>query len=239
MRWKFILAVALLATATCFAGDTHTKVSAQSWLVSDEDGKTVIGDNIHEVRSIASITKLMTVMAVIDYGQDLKERIGKYTREQLIQLALVKSDNKAASTLCDNMPGGRMECIAYMNDKAKYIGMTNTKFVEPTGLSPMNISTAIDLTKLVNEASTYEEIVRASNTSRYSFKYNKKWVSVNNTNPLVGKNYKIVVSKTGTTNAAGQCLVMMVDTDKGKRVFVMLGIKKGRRASEAKNIVSI
>lgn len=234
MRWKFFVVAAFLAATSCFGG-----VSAQSWLVTTEDSSVHIGENTEVVRSIASITKLMTVIAVLDHYQDPKEKIGKYTREQLIQLTLIKSDNKAAALLCDNIPGGRFECIRYMNEKAGYIGMTNSKFVEPTGLSPMNISTARDLVKLVVESSKYEEIVKASNTQRYSFKQNKKWVSVNNTNPLVGKNFNFLVSKTGTTNAAGQCLVMMIDTDKGKRVFVMLGIKKGRRALEAKNIVSI
>ena len=242
MRWVILFLVAVLATTNCYAKNKHTKpqqkATVQSWLVSNEDGSVVIGDNINEQRSIASITKLMTVMAVLDHGQDLKEKIGKFTREQLIQLAIIKSDNKAAATLCNNIPGGRVECVRYMNDKAKYLGMENTRFVEPTGLSPMNISTALDLIKMVQEASTYPEIIQGSNTARYTFQQNKKWVSVNNTNPLVGKNFRIVVSKTGTTNAAGQCLVMMVDSDKGRRVLVLLGVKNRSRADVAKDLVT-
>ena len=238
MLWKSVLISLCLLAGNVTAKEHHVKVDAKSWLITNEDGTHVDGKNVNEIRSIASITKLMTVMAVIDHGQSLDEKIGKYTRNQLIQLALVKSDNKAAEVLCDNIPGGRSECIKYMNDKAKYIGMESTKFIEPTGLSPMNISTAVDLVKLVQEASTYDEIVRASNTPNLKFKYNKKWVSANNTNPLVGK-FKFLVSKTGTTNAAGQCLVMMVDTDKGKRSFIMLGVKRGHRVDEAKNIINL
>jgi len=232
---KALILSALLFVSNAFA----VNVTAQSWLETDDQGNLIEGYNITEVRSIASITKLMTVMAVIDNNQNMQEKLGKYTREQHIQLALVKSDNNSAKVLCDNFPGGRLECIRYMNDKANYLGMLRTKFVEPTGLSPMNISTALDLLRLVFESSHYPEIVKASQTAILNIQTGKKTQSFNNTNPIVGKRHNFIVSKTGTTNAAGGCIVMMMDTDKGRRVVIVLGSKNGKvRIPEAEYIVS-
>ena len=223
----------LLFVSNAFA----VNVTAQSWLETDDKGNLIEGYNITEVRSIASITKLMTVMAVIDNNQNMQEKIGKYTREQHIQLALVKSDNNSAKVLCDNFPGGRFECVRYMNEKANYLGMLRTKFVEPTGLSPMNISTALDLLRLVFESSHYPDIVKASQTAILNIQTGKKTQSFNNTNPIVGKRHNFIVSKTGTTNAAGGCIVMMVDTDKGRRIVIVLGSKNGKvRIPEAEFI---
>ena len=227
-----VLILALLAS-NAFAFN----ITAQSWLETDDQGNLIEGSNITEVRSIASITKLMTVMAVLDLKQDLQEKIGKFTRGQLVQLALVKSDNDAAKALCDNFPGGRFECIRFMNEKANYLGMYRTKFVEPTGLSPMNISTALDLLKLVFEARHYPEIVKASQTPVLNIQIGNKVLSFRNTNPVIGKRYNFIVSKTGSTNAAGSCIVVMVDTDIGRRIVILLGAKTGKRLPEAEYIV--
>ena len=232
---RAIILAALLFACNAFA----VNITAQSWLETDDQGNLIEGYNITEVRSIASITKLMTVMAVIDNNQNMQQKLGKYTREQHIQLALVKSDNNSAKVLCDNFPGGRFECIRYMNEKANYLGMLRTKFVEPTGLSPMNISTALDLLRLVFEASHYSEITQASRTAVLTIKTGKQSQSFNNTNPIVGKRHSFIVSKTGTTNAAGGCIVMMVDTDVGRRIVIVLGSKNGKvRIPEAEFIVS-
>ena len=231
---------ALILAVLLFASNAFAvNITAQSWLETDDQGNLIEGYNITEVRSIASITKLMTVMAVIDSNQNMQQKLGKYTREQHIQLALVKSDNNSAKVLCDNFPGGRFECIRYMNEKANYLGMLRTKFVEPTGLSPMNISTALDLLRLVFEASHYSEITQASRTAVLTIKTGKQSQSFNNTNPIVGKRHSFIVSKTGTTNAAGGCIVMMVDTDVGRRIVIVLGSKNGKvRIPEAEFIVS-
>ena len=232
---RALILIALLFASNAFA----VNVTAQSWLETDDQGNLIEGYNITEVRSIASITKLMTVIAVIDNNQNMQEKIGKYTREQHIQLALVKSDNNSAKVLCDNFPGGRFECVRYMNEKANYLGMLRTKFIEPTGLSPMNISTALDLLKLVFEASHYPEIIQASRTAVLSIQVGKKIQTFNNTNPIVGKRHSFIVSKTGTTNAAGGCIVMMLDTVVGRRIVIVLGSKNGKvRIPEAEYIVS-
>ena len=229
---------ALILSALLFVSNAFAfNITAQSWLETDDQGNLIEGSNITEVRSIASITKLMTAMAVLDLKQDLQEKIGKFTRGQLVQLALVKSDNDAAKALCDNFPGGRFECIRFMNEKANYLGMYRTKFVEPTGLSPMNISTALDLLKLVFEARHYPEIVKASQTSVLNIQIGNKVLSFRNTNPVIGKRYNFIVSKTGSTNAAGSCIVVMVDTDIGRRIVILLGAKAGKRLPEAEYIV--
>jgi len=212
----------------CFGIASATEVTASSWLVADENGTTLRSENPTEVRAIGSITKLMTVMIVMDARQNLNQTINKYTREQLIQLALVKSDNHAAEQLCDNYPGGRTACVRAMNEKAKALYMTNTHFVEPTGLSVFDVSTANELVNLVMAASHYPIIVEAGHTSTAKIKVKKKWVVFRNTNPLIGYNQNIIISKTGYIRASGGCLVMMLDTEVGRRILVLLGSKNTR-----------
>ena len=230
---KRILLLALLITGNAFS----MTVTAHSWLVADGNGKIIQGERMDESRSIASITKLMTAMVVIDAGQDPNEKLGKFTREQHIQLALVKSSNESAILLCDKYPGGKPNCIRDMNQKAVALNMPDTKFVEASGLSPMNISTAKDLLELTLAASYYPEIVEASKTSQVKIQIKKKWFFFNNTNPIIGKRHNFIVSKTGITNAAGGCIVMMLDTDIGRRVVIVLGSKNGKtRIPEAEFI---
>ena len=212
-------------------------LTARSWLVADVNGKVLSGEKTEEVRSIASISKLITVMVVLDAHQDLEETIKPYTRRELIQLALVKSDNAAAKTLCEFYPGGNNACVHAMNVKMAVLGLVNTKFVEPTGLSVFNVSTATELIKIVQIASTYPEIVSAAQTSQVKIKIKKKWFVFNNTNPIIGKRHEFVVSKTGYINASGGCIVMMLDTDIGRRIVVVLGSKNTRtRIPEAEFI---
>ena len=217
----FLLSLLLVASTAIAA-----PVTATSWLVSDEHGKILrqAGD-INEVRAIGSITKLMTVMVVLDAKQDLNQSIDKFTREQLIQLALVKSDNKAAELLCKSYPGGKDSCVRAMNMKAQELHMPNTKFVEATGLSVFDVSTADELVNLVMAAANYPIIVQAAHTSTAKIKVKKNWLVFHNTNPLIGYNQNIVVSKTGYIRASGGCLVMMVDTEVGRRILILLGSK--------------
>jgi len=212
-------------------------LTAHSWLVADGDGKIIQNEKEQEQRSIASITKIMTAMVIIDAGQNPKQMIGNFTREQHIQLALVASSNESAIALCNNYPGGKPKCIKDMNAKAIALNMPNTKFVEASGLSPMNISTALDLLKLVFEASHYPEIIRASQTPVLNIQIGNKVLSYRNTNPAIGQRYNFIVSKTGSTNAAGSCIVVMIDTDIGRRIVILLGAKAGKRLPEAEYIV--
>ena len=214
-------------------------LTAKSWLVADGNGHTLQSENIHEVRSIASISKLMTVMVVLDAKQDQDQYIKPYTRKELIQLALVKSDNEAARVLCNNYPGGRDSCMNAMNSKARELGMPNTRFIDPTGLSVFNVSTAEELVKLVLKARDYPEIVSASKTSEVKIKLRNKWFIFKNTNPIIGQRHEFIVSKTGYIKASGGCIVMMLDTDIGHRIVVLLGSKDTRtRIPEAEFIAT-
>jgi D-alanyl-D-alanine endopeptidase (penicillin-binding protein 7) len=216
----FILTLLLIASPA-FA----FKLTATSWLVADGTGQIITGENTKEVRSVASITKLTTVMIVLDAKQNLDEKIGRYTRQELIRLALIHSDNKAAKLLCEYYPGGESMCIRAMNNKAAFLGLTLTKYVEPTGLSVFNVSTAEELIKIVMAASNYLEIIESSKTPEIKIKIRKKWLVFRNTNPIIGKHYDFIVSKTGYIRAGGGCIVMMLDTDIGRRIVVVLGSK--------------
>ena len=214
-------------------------ITASSWLVADEGSHVIQGENTGQQRSIASITKLMTVMVVLDAKQDLTEFIKPYTRWELIQLAIVKSDNHASDLLCNNYPGGRHKCIHAMNIKAQTLGLTKTKYIDPTGLSIMNVSTAEELIKIVLESAKYPNIVEASKTSEVKIKLRKKWMVFHNTNPIIGKRHNFIVSKTGYIRASGGCIVMMLDTDIGRRIVVVLGSKNTRtRIPEAEFIIT-
>ena len=236
---KKLVAILTLATSSVYADPSLT---AQAWLVADSNGKILEGSNMTEVRSIASITKLMTAMVVLDSGQSLTEIIPKklynkqLTRETLIDLAIVKSDNNAAKMLCDYYPGGYKSCIDAMNAKAILLQMTDSTFTDPTGRYHTNVSTAQDLIKLVFAASQYPLIVHASNMDAVRWSLNKKKTAeFRNTNSLVGNGYKFLVSKTGFINKAGGCIVMMMDTANGIRTVVLLGSKNTKtRIPEAK-----
>ena len=236
---KKLIAILTLATSSVYADQTLT---AQAWLVADHNGKILEGSNMSEVRSIASITKLMTAMVVLDSGQSLTEIIPKklynkqLTRETLIDLAIVKSDNNAAKMLCDYYPGGYKSCVEAMNAKALSLQMTDSVFTDPTGRYHTNVSTAQDLIKLVFAASTYPLIVHASNMDAVRWPLNKKKIAeFRNTNSLVGNGYKFLVSKTGFISKAGGCIVMMIDTANGIRTVVLLGSKNTKtRIPEAK-----
>jgi D-alanyl-D-alanine carboxypeptidase len=233
MSVKNLIFSFLLLTTNAFG----VSLTAHTWLVADGDGRIIQSENGQELRSIASITKLMTAMVIIDAGQNPKEKLGNLTREQHIQMALVMSSNESAITLCDNYPGGKSSCIRDMNSKAVAMNMPNTKFVEASGLSPMNISTGKDLIELVLAASYYPDIIQASKTAQVKIQVKKKWFFFNNTNPIIGKRHNFIVSKTGWTNAAGGCIVMLLDTDIGRRLVVVLGSKNTRtRIPEAEFI---
>ncbi len=234
--------ITILALVSCSSVYANQSLTAQAWLVADSNGKILEGSNTTEIRSIASITKLMTAMVVLDSGQSLTEIIPKklynkqLTRETLIDLAIVKSDNNAAKMLCDYYPGGYKSCIDAMNTKAILLQMNNSVFTDPTGRYHTNVSTAEDLIKLVFAASTYPLIVEASNMDAVRWPLTKKKnAEFRNTNSLVGNGYKFLVSKTGFINKAGGCIVMMMDTANGIRTVVLLGSKNTKtRIPEAK-----
>ena len=238
MYRSLIAILILFLVYKCAGAET---VTAKSWLVADENGKMIEGSNTSEVRSIASITKLLTAMIVLDANQDLDEGIkttrykSTISRHMLMDMALVRSDNTAAVLLCQHYPTGYNGCIQAMNNKAQSLGMTNTHFDDPTGLDKHNVSTADDLLKLVQAAGVYPLIVEAGNKDAVTFQTKKKQsISFRNTNPMVGRGHGILVSKTGFINRAGGCIVMTLLTINGLRTVILLGSKNTHtRISEA------
>lgn len=216
------------------------KITAHSWLVADQEGRIIAAENIKEVRSIASITKIVSAMVVLDAQQELDQFIKPYTRRELIQLSMVRSDNTAADTLCKHYPGGYANCVYAMNVKAQALGLINTRFVDATGLGQGNVSTAEELIKLVQAAAEYPELVQASKMTEVKIQLKKRWLIFRNTNPIIGRRHEFVISKTGWIRASGGCIVMMLDTDVGRRIVIVLGSKNTHtRIPEAEFIAQI
>ncbi|HSA90247.1 MAG TPA: D-alanyl-D-alanine endopeptidase [Burkholderiales bacterium] len=215
-----------------------------SALVQDADtGEVVFGKNTDAVVPIASITKLMTAMVILDHGLDLDEelvltredavrmkgsrsrlRTGlRLSRGDLLLLSLMASDNRAAAALGHSYPGGLEAFVDAMNVKAALLDMRDTRFVEPTGLSPGNVSTANDLAKLVSAAHEYPLIREYSTKTRATVQASGRPLSYGNTNHLVRSKYwDIELSKTGYISEAGRCLVMHVRLAEKDLIVVLL-----------------
>ena len=235
-------AVLLLLTSSVEAQKTNTAkkkrvpISAKSWVVADVNGKIIKGANTNDLRSIASITKLMTAMVVIDANQNLDEKINDISRRQHLRLALIRSNNHSSDLLCEHYPGGYQACVDAMNAKARSLKMRDTSFVDASGLDDDNVSTSSSLIKLVLAAQQYPLIVKSSQTPKMRIKLDEGYYSYKNTNPLVSK--KFIVSKTGYIRAAGGCIALLMDTNKGRRVVVILGSKNTHtRIPEVKHLV--
>lgn len=264
MIYRMIISAALLAASASARCDepsttlpTTVPITADSWVVTDGNGNIIQETNGDNIKSIASISKLITAMIVLDAQQNPKEKLHfpvrkrqmtTVTREEALQLALVKSSNGAADALCNNYPGGRKNCLAAMNDKATELGLIHTHFSDPTGLNPHNVSTAKELVKIVLAAQNYPEIVKAASTStltvKVKYKHKRKvrvrTMGFHNTNHDVGGGFfNFIISKTGFIHQAGACIVVMMETDIGKRVVVLLNSKSTKtRVSEAEYIAN-
>ena len=249
-------AIFLLALVFTLAAQAKP-ITAKSFLVTDNKGQVILEKNADRTQPIASITKLMTAIIVLNAHQDLTEELKldfkksnvyhtklprtlkTLSRGELLDLAIVKSDNFAAWTLCANYPGGVDRCIAEMNHQALEFGMYSTHFTDPTGLDEGNVSNARDLVKLVLVASRHPEITEASGKPLVSIQVKKRWWDFWNTNSLVRRNNdQIIVSKTGYIHESGGCVVMLLDTNIGQRVIVLLGSKNTRtRIPEALDLI--
>ncbi|MBZ2169268.1 D-alanyl-D-alanine endopeptidase [Marinobacter sp. F4216] len=212
----------------------------------------VFGKNANRSVPIASLTKVMTALVVLESDQPLDEWLtfrkrhtppaaNAYTRIRVdsqlrrsdaLRIALMSSENFAAYTLARSYPGGFDAFVAAMNEKARSLGMTGTHFVDPTGLSADNVSTAADLVKLVNAASRHPEFEEYSTTRYYRAKFRKPRYSLSfgNTNALVHRDsWGVSLSKTGYLEEAGRCLVM-VSRMEGKPVVTVLLDSLGTRS---------
>ena len=215
-------------------------------LVQDaESGETLFDKNSETVLPIASITKLMTSIVVLEQALDLEERIvitqedlaatrssrirGRLrpgtalTRDELLMLALMASDNRAAAALARTYHGGTEAFVAAMNGEAERLGLLDTRFSDPTGLSPDNVSTAQDLAKLVKAAHGYPLIREYSTRPSAHVRARGGTVGFSNTNSLVRSNkWDIELSKTGYISAAGRCLVMQMRVGTRDLIVVLL-----------------
>jgi len=218
--------------------------SASALVIDQESGQSLLEKQSDVVVPIASISKLMTAMVVLDARLDLNEVIAisdddvdglkgtrsrlpvgtTMTRETAMLLALMSSENRAANALGRHYPGGMPAFVRAMNQKARALGMSNSRFDEPTGLSSNNVSTAQDLARMVAASARYPEIRAFSTTASARIDLNGHIRDFNNTNALVRSDasWEIGVSKTGYISEAGRCLVMQARVADKPVVIVLL-----------------
>ena len=252
----FLAVLALQAAAKPLA---DPKLKSSSVLVIDQRDSSVLYSRNSDVpMPIASITKLMTSLVVMDAKQPLDEPIritvadrdlpkGGFsrlavgttlTRGELMHLALMSSENRAAHALANNYPGGTPAMVAAMNAKAATLGMTHSHFVDPTGLSSQNVASPADLSKLVIAASHNPRIREYSTDKSYTVKVQRHMLQFRNTDNLVANpTWNIIVQKTGYLNEAGKCLVMAAVIE-GRPVVIVLLDSYGKytRVADAKRI---
>ena len=239
---KKLFAAVLLSISSAAA--IAVPFGSQSVLVVEDDtGKILLEKNASAVLPIASLTKLMTAMVILDAKQDMDELIeidrsdvdtlkhstsrvpvgASIPRRDVLQLALMSSDNRAAAALGRTYPGGFLAFKAAVRRKIASLGMHNTQIEEPTGLSPNNRSNGSDLVKMARAAAAYPEISELTTDAKNIININGRGVEYRNTNRLVGANgWDIGLSKTGYTQEAGRCLIMSITTAGKKATMVLL-----------------
>lgn len=256
MSFKKILGLVLLV---CIAGATQADnvtnarfaalqgnpgLKSASAIVLDSRGNLIYSKDEDTVRPIASITKLMTAMVVLDAALDLDETItiaeddrdrlrmtgsrlgvgATLTRRELLLLALMSSENRAATALGRTYPGGMTHFIAQMNAKAASLGMHSSRFADPAGLNVANVSTASDLAKMLHAAHGYPLITAATTTPDREvrpYPQGGPLMFINTNRLLKNPDWHIELSKTGYINEAGRCLVMQARID-GEPISIVL-----------------
>lgn len=240
--------IGLLGSQAALAAPNPAKLQIKSGsaLVMDiNTGKTLYQKNPAQVRPIASLTKLMTALVVLDARQNLNQTLTidqndrdniKHTysrvrfgtnvsRRDALHLALMSSENRMASALARHYPGGRSAFIRAMNNKARQLGMRNSRFYDSTGLSTRNVSTARDLAKLITAAYRQPLIRQFTQDTNKEMRFSTPAYSLmfNNTNPLVkNPDWDVRLSKTGYTDEAGRCLLMRAKPDRQELAIVLL-----------------
>src|SRR6266540_4019820 len=234
--------------------------SANVLVLDAKGGQPIYSKGADMITPIASVTKLMTAMVVLDADQALDETISvgiadldllkgshsrlrlgiELPREGMLRLALMASENRAASTLARHYPGGTSAFVAAMNAKATLLGLEHTHFIDSTGLSPQNVSTAGDLARMVAAAAQYPVIRQFTTTQSHyvSVEPTGQVVGFNNTNGLVkSPQWDIQLSKTGYIREAGRCLVMMANIASKPFVIVLLdSLGKYSRVADAARV---
>jgi serine-type D-Ala-D-Ala endopeptidase (penicillin-binding protein 7) len=216
--------------------------SSVALVVEDGTQDVLFSRNTKVALPIASITKLMTALVVLESHPDMEEPVTVTTddldtekfsssrlavgstlsRRDMLHLALMSSENRAAHALARNYPGGLGAAIIAMNAKARALGMTSAEFHDPTGLTSRNVASAEDLAKLVNAASANPTIREFSTDPGYNVAIGRRNLAFHNTNSLVASPaWDIIVQKTGYISEAGKCLVMKAVIE-GRSVVIVL-----------------
>jgi len=248
-----------LSSAAISTVSSPVLISPIAMIFDEAQQRPLYAKNVENIVPIASISKLMTAMVVLDAQLPMNEEIRisrqdmdtlKWThsrlrpgmvlkRGELLKLALMASENRAAAALARTYPGGVKAAVAMMNAKAGELGMKDTRFLDPTGLNSGNVSTAQDLVKMVLAAQVYEPIHTATTSASHTaapvgYRSMLYW----NTNPLVRNGaWDIGVSKTGYINEAGRCLVMKTNINHRPVVIVLLNSgNKAKRIGDANRI---
>jgi len=256
--------VLLLASAPCFASHRHAPAgqpdvrSSAVFVLDEGSSKVLLSRQAQVAAPIASITKLMTALVVLDGHQPLDEMlqiteedrehgrgafsrlaIGTHlSRGDLLHLALMSSENRAAHALGRNYPGGLPAFVAAMNARAHALGMADAHFVDATGLSSDNMASPADLSKLVIAASHETTIQQYSTDETHSVRVGRKTVEFHNTDLLVrSPAWNIIVQKTGYITEAGRCLVIKAMI-RGREIVIVLLDSFGRytRVADAQRI---
>ena len=263
-----IVFVRLFLTGVFALAALHAPVQAQgpnllsqaALILDVRTGEPIYAKNANTVTPIASITKLMTAMVVLDAQQSLDQLLtvavedldylkasrsrlsigSELSRREMLQLALMSSENRAASSLGRFYPGGLTAAVAAMNAKAKTLGMANTHYFDTTGLSPQNVSTARDLAVMVQAAQGYP-LIREYSTQPDQYVQipaTGQTLHYNNSNALVKSDgWSISLQKTGFINEAGRCVVMMAQIAQRPVVLILLdSVGKFSRLGDAQRV---
>jgi len=263
-----IVFIRLFVTSVIALVTLHAPVQAQgpnllsnaALILDVRTGESIYAKNANIVTPIASITKLMTAMVVIDAQQNLDQVLtvavedldylkasrsrlsigSELSRREMLQLALMSSENRAASSLGRFYPGGLKAAVAAMNAKAKTLGMANTHYFDTTGLSPENVSTARDLAVMVQAAQGYP-LIREYSTQPDQYVQipaTGQTLHYNNSNALVKSDgWSISVQKTGFINEAGRCVVMLAQIAQRPVVLILLdSVGKFSRLGDAQRV---
>ena len=253
--------MAVAAAAAPFPDPDKLRLASANVLVLDaQDGRRMYAKAADEVTPIASLTKLMTAMVVLDTHPSMDEAVAvdmddfdyikgsrsrlrmgtTLSRGEMLRLALMSSENRAASSLARHYPGGNVAFVAAMNAKAAELGMTHTRFEDPTGLSPNNVSTANDLALMVGAAAQYPLIREYTTTPAHyvEMQPSGKMLGFNNSNALVKNvSWDIQLQKTGYIREAGRCVVMLATIASRPMVIVLLdSLGKYTRLGDAQRV---
>jgi D-alanyl-D-alanine endopeptidase (penicillin-binding protein 7) len=246
---RFLLATALLICSPCYAGSHALYNFSNAEMTTATQHKKIV--------SIASVTKLFTAVLILDEQLDLSEKVkvqgktsGRFpvgsmvSRLELMKAMLIASDNRAADTLAHSYPGGYNKFIKDVNTMIGARGLQDTQIVDASGIGALNVSTAEDLVNFVYSLRHYSLIISLSSSTNDSIRIETKKKNINlpirNTNPdLVKYNNNILISKTGFTNVAGRCLVMLVTYQGEMYGLAILGEKTpNTRSKVVQNLMS-